>query len=398
MRQTLKKFLPVALLVANVQSCMDLSDKLSNNDGPGGGPNHVVAGECVAEQSLGWQTETVKTIYPVWATFAAKCGTTVSGPQSGVATVAVDVDMAVHTGLPGFVGHFDHWQRNLLTGNGHKVDDDLPFSSLGPTYIPNTTRYPERGSDTFSYTIGATPASGLTESDSLAMTFPTHVSYLNLSYAAAYSKVKIIRTNIAGTIIGASPVRTGDYNGFRMRPDWDTTLYRYQWYVNGTPGTSDTAATFARSFPTHGSYTLRADQILADSSVLSSYLSVTAQMNVGITGSSTLNNGDTGYWSVVVGGGHAPYSCTWYIDSSVAQTGSCDLSQAFYDAPATHYISVSVTDNDAATASSTSPDFNVTIHSGSGGGDQLRAPASVPQLRPRKAVPRAAKLGVGLRH
>lgn len=189
-------------------------------------------------------------------------------------------------------------------------------------------------------------------------------------------------TSGSGTVIGDAAVTPGSGYSWRIQTEWDTSGYRFQWYLDGTPSTPDTGAVFATSFSDFGTHTLRVDQILSDNSVVTSYQTVNVVMSVGITGpSGGINPYEEEDWSASIPFGHAPYTYQWYIDGSPAGTDA-SLSSVGFLPSTSHDITVDVWDSQSHHASAAT---SVITNSGTCDPYCTRPPSAV-RSAPRKVL------------
>ena len=287
--------------------------------GGGGGDNNIVSDECNMDANAAFNYEVYRVQYPA---LLNACPFTLSATQAFSATIQIDVRMSRHTGsLAGWFGNGEMWTKNLAQGNVKQFDQDFAFSENAPyTTLESPYEQPVRGQFTMVWTAGQTPASGQRELDSLDVWYPLYRTHSDGSTTAwMYVKAPVVVTNTAGTIIGEGTVLTGEQNSWRVQTHWDTTGYKFQWYVDGSASSGDTAATFFKTFNSSGTYTLRVDQIRTDSTALSSYLNVRA-FYADIGGPDVVQPSVTCAWYANVSGGTAPYSYRWLV--SYTELGS----------------------------------------------------------------------------
>jgi hypothetical protein len=233
-------------------------------------------------------------------------------------TFQIDVRPSRHNGTAGWLGNAELWTKRLAEGDLKQFDQDFAFSSSAPYLTTeDPIEQPIRGQFTVTWTIGKPPATGQRELDSLDARYVTGTSPF---VAWVYLKTPVVRTAAPGSVSGDRGVLTGTTNQWRVKTDWDTTGYKFQWYVNGSPSGGDTAATFIKSFNNSGIYSLRVDQILTDSTTLSSYFDVHAYY-ADIGGPTTVRPTATCSFYGMASGGTEPYSYRWVVNSGEFFTG-----------------------------------------------------------------------------
>jgi hypothetical protein len=127
-----------------------------------------------------------------------------------------------------------------------------------------------------------------------------------------------------------------------VQPEWDTTGYTFQWDVDGTAIASSN--TLVWSAPSASPHTLKGITVRSDGVADTVSLVVNASIGVQIGGPDVAPSGTQNTWIASVSGAQDPVTCTWYIDGSQAQSGSCTFSWTFSDGPSSHNLDVKATD------------------------------------------------------
>ena len=200
--------------------------------------------------------------------------------------------------------------------------------------------------------IGWPTSGGVLERDSLHMTFSTYASFPDATYGN-YSGVYWLWFNVrngvvSATVVEPSSLQSGISATWDLVPSDDTTGYRVDWYWEGSLQSSfQDKFTFTKTMPVAGTYTLRADQHLYDTTFTFTR-SVVVPVNVTLTGSAMVSNSVTNYYSASASGGTAGYSYQWYIDGSPYSTAS-SFAAPYWVLYSDHHVEVFVTDANGAT-------------------------------------------------
>lgn len=322
-----------------------------------GGGSGSVPSPCAAVPSPGWADQVLWMRIP--GTVGA-CPTTYSTTQTITWNTSIVLDVA--TGKNGYFlpvsPYYEMWIKNTATANGSPIapykqsEGEIWFGDLSPVYYPNAGGLVYRGIATFEYTWGYPAQAGKLERDSLFMSYVVNGANPGLSYPVSFvasnragwwGYTDIVRDNTPGVIQGPYTGEAGSAQSWRLVPSWDTTGYAYQWFVNGVAQTSDTGAILARTFGSAGTYNLRVDQTLSDSTRYTVTRTYVVPLTLNVSGPSTLNPGETGTWSVNAGAGAPPYTYQWYWNGSPAGTGT-SMSGSSFEAASIQFIDVEVTD------------------------------------------------------
>jgi hypothetical protein len=322
------------------------------------------------------------------------CPLVTPGERRIAGTIVVDVLLSKKGSTPGFIGNVEVWAKNVIgipEAGERMVDQEMSFTINAP-YTVSTPGHPQFGEqpiralNTFAWTVGRQPVAGKTELDSMDVSYPTCCNSPpddRWSGAGAYVTAPVVISNLPGSIDGEAFPSPGGAHSWRVITDWDTTGYRFQWYVDGVKGTADTGATLTRAFTALGSHTLRADQILVDSTVLTSSRQVTVPFLASISGPAAIGPGINNSWFVVAPYGTQPYSYQWNVDGAPIGNGESLTTQ--FGPSSSHVVSVTVTDANAFQASA-----SITVEVSSGGdcppdeqcNEALRTPSGVPTIKP----------------
>jgi hypothetical protein len=315
-----------------------------------GGPptsNHSInQAECAQTTTEAWHAQVVRFIPPYRLGW---CPMVLPGVRDVSGHLVINVLMS-NTGQTslGWIAHANLWQKHIAADaqgtpapDIHAFNQDFSFDTFDPNVVVGTEQTARAQID-IPITAGFLPATGTNEVDSLSVFYDGNQSYNGSSLAALMSKTPVVRSNEPGSVTGFASVMAGNAATWHVFTDWDTTGYRYQWYVNDSPSYGDTANTFTKSFSTIGTYTLRADQILGDESRLSSYLTVTVPFMVGIAGPSVADQYSTVSYQADAPGGYAPYTYQWTYDG--ASVGSGATLQLSTGSPGFHTLNLSVSE------------------------------------------------------
>lgn len=326
--------------------------------GKGGGTTNI-AEPCGLTPRGGWSAEVYDMIRPA---IFFQCPAVVRTAYNLTGTVQIDVKLSVHGGSAGWVGTSEMWTKNLVAGNSIADADQFAFSSNAPYLMPGTNEQPIRGQFTLTWTVGQTPASGQREVDSLDVQYPTNVAYGGSYTAGAYLRFPVRVDPVAGAVIGSSVVAPNASSTWRVQTSWDTSGYRYQWYLGGVPLAGDTGATITRSFSNIGTYALRVDQTALDGGVLSTSHTVQVPVVVSVVGPTVVSPYVSNQWSASILYGTSPYSYQWTVDNVPVGTGAT-LSHTFNSPSSVHSVQVSIVDAQSHTAISDAGYF-VSVNTG----------------------------------
>lgn len=320
---------------------------------PGGGHQNAPT-PCGPNENTAFQTE----IYDV--SYASKlhyCPLVINADSAGFTSGGfVDVDFNVHGGTAGFVGTDEVWTTGLSSGAHMYASGQFSFTDNGTGTNGHTIL---RGTLP-TYTWYAHTVTGQTERDSLDVKYPTVHQYNN-SFggqftAEGYGAVPVVRQGTAGDILGPSGALPGGTGSFRIEPAWDTTGYKYKWYVNGVFSAPDTFATFNTTFGSVGTYTVRNDQIMATGDVSTSTRNIEVY-NVSISGPTSVQPFATCEWTASVSSGTAPYTYAW---QAVSSNGTAQYFDFMNDGGS---FAVQLTVTDATGAQVAAINKNVTVSS-----------------------------------
>jgi hypothetical protein len=328
--------------------------------GGGGGENAIPQSECGANLSPGFQDQVYSFRPPTrfgWCPMVLQGVTALSG------TLIIDIVRSRNGNASGFIGSVEIWTKNIAQDESGTLgpdvkseEEDISFVLNAPYTIPagepNAGEQPLRGQVNLEWVGGFLPATGRRELDSLDIRYPTNVGYplswVGTHAAGAFILTPIVRSSQPGTITGPSVVYPGTVGTFRVITHWDTTGYRYQWYLNGAALAGDSAATLSKTFTTVGTNGLRVDQLLVDGTALSSYYTVTVPLVAYISGPYTTIAWQNETWTASIPYGSAPFSYRWYVNGNLMSTAS-DLITSF--APNTsNLVRLEVTNSQGLTA------------------------------------------------
>lgn len=145
-------------------------------------------------------------------------------------------------------------------------------------------------------------------------------------------------------LLGPTSVRPTLTANWRMRTDWDTTQYTFQWLVDGTQPPNAVGAQFSTAFNVLGDHTLTSISIRTDNSADTVRRLINVPFTVDVNGPSSMDpNGPGGVWNAAIPVGVAPYTYSWSIDGT--PIGITDASYGgTVGPPGIHRLSVYVTD------------------------------------------------------
>lgn len=190
---------------------------------------------------------------------------------------------------------------------------------------------------------------GASEIDSVAYRIPTIISYDGSYVASMWLRVPFGVDTLNGTILGpVANVVPGTTNAYRVQSLWDSSGYRYQWFVNNTPISGATGATFHYTFSDFGTYPLRVDVMGSDDSVRTTSVNVSAPFGGSIVGPSSLEPFEEYSWSANIPFGHPPYTYEWQVDGTTIGTGT-SMSHIFNDPGSSHSVILTVDDSQSRT-------------------------------------------------
>lgn len=236
------------------------------------------------------------------------------------------------------------------------------------------------------------PISGTTkEKDSLHLWFDSNQSYTDATYGnnnGVYWKWFNVKRGVASGSVSNPSAVVGYPTTGSLTPTDDTVGYQTNWYWNGTIDSSaHNLFAFTRTPSLAGTYTLRADQILFDTTFTTTH-SVVVPVNVTLNGSATVSNTVTNYYSATPSGGTSPYTYAWSIDGNAYSTSS-SFAAPYWATYSDHWVEVTVTDANGATGFA---DIHVFVSS-----CDPEDPECQPELRasdaPKRTAPSKRPLG-----
>lgn len=130
-------------------------------------------------------------------------------------------------------------------------------------------------------------------------------------------------------------------------------------------------------------HTLNGITIRSDGVADTASITVNATIGVEIAGPDVAPSGTENTWIADVSGAQDPVSCTWYIDGSQAQSGSCSFAWTFNDGPTTHNLDVMATDANSQAGWALTKSISVCTDCG----QQRPAATRMPQGAARKIRP-----------
>lgn len=242
-------------------------------------------------------------------------------------------------------------------------------------------------SNFISFTIGWPHLAGTTEVDSLWVYYRSYKTFsTSTGYCATcgerWAKAAVVRDPSLPDIIGSTTPQPGGPVSYRAYPTADTTGYWFKWFLDGTHQTSDTNATFTRTFTAAGSYTVRVDQYLLDT-VYSVTANLTVPVALALSGPNEVQPYTTNSYSASASYGTSPYSYSWEVDGSSAGTGS-SLNTTTWLPESQHEVRANVTDANGKTGTNS---MWVVVNTGCDPQDpncgEMGAPASASPSGPR---------------
>lgn len=140
--------------------------------------------------------------------------------------------------------------------------------------------------------------------------------------AQAWAVILGDTSSVHPTVSGSAQLAVGETGAYVTHTDWDTTMYSYQWLVNGAM-TSQTSATFIGSFSSAALNTLSSIVVRADSTADTVTKSIDTRLTVYIVGLTSMQPGQTTTFTSTIRGGSPPYQYSWTVggDASGSSTG-----------------------------------------------------------------------------
>lgn len=321
----------------------------------GGGTRAIPQELCSVNGSTGWRTEVHKYDLPI---MLKSCPMVLSRSyRTFTGVIVIDVPESKNPFIGNSPGEAEIWIKNATDTAGIPVQpyrmasEEFAFDLIAdyPDPSGNPLEDVYRATATVTWVSGQSWSSSVIEQDSL------HVSYYTWQMhpgghgfppqpiAEAFVRTPVVISNAPGTITGYNLVAANASNMWRVVPDWDTTGYRFRWFVDGVQQMSDTGATLTRAFSSVGTHTIRNDQLTSDAAALTSTLVVDVPVPVTLSGPSVVHPWAWNTWTTSATAGTPPFTYSWYLDGNYAGGGT--TLQRSLDTPATwRHLSVSVVD------------------------------------------------------
>jgi hypothetical protein len=116
-------------------------------------------------------------------------------------------------------------------------------------------------------------------------------------------------------VIGASAVAVGT-SQWRTQSYWDTTMYRFNWFVDGAPATSnDSDATLIHAFPLAGNHTLKVVTILADQTTDTTTVNVIVGARAAASGPTMITTTAPATYTATASGCNTTCTYAWTLTS-----------------------------------------------------------------------------------
>jgi hypothetical protein len=276
------------------------------------------------------------------------------------------------------VGHYQVW-LNVTDSLGNEARSNvacvtvnsLPTVSISPTTVVMDvgqsqvfTSTVSGGTPPYSYqwVLGGSVVSGATGTSwtftpSSAGNYTVYLIIKDTAGIYATSNTASIDVNTKPTVtISPSPVTmdVGQSQVFNSTVSGGTSSYSYQWYLDGSPVSGATSASWTYTPPSTGSHTVYlnvTDAVNATAISNTVLVTVNGPLSVAILPTSvTLDVGQSKLFNSTVSGGTSPFKYQWYSNGSPTGTGP---TWAFTPGLAgSYFIYVNVTDAVGAVAKS----------------------------------------------
>jgi hypothetical protein len=210
------------------------------------------------------------------------------------------------------------------------------------------------------------PISGsVLEKDSLHVSFLSRVSYpsdpdFGATEGAYWMYFKIKNGVVSGTVVHPPVIAAGTNATWQLVPVDDTSGYRIDWYWDSMlQSSSSNSYTFTKTMPVAGSYSLRIDQKLYDTTYTFNY-NIVVPLNLQLSGPAVQMPSEMHQYSISVSGGTAPYSYLWKLNGSNYGTTS-SVTTWGWNAYENHTLDVTVTDANSVVGHSS---INIFVNNG----------------------------------
>lgn len=273
--------------------------------------------------------------------------------------VQLDVTLTWQGGVITDSTFYWFWTKNTAYTSGGNLRGDT-LQSAGLFTLVRDNFVPEVGQPAISRfqipldVYVGWPISGPLERDSLHMRFWTPKSFPDATYGNNYGvywkwwRVTNGVQNSATVTQPSSPISSGYQASWTLVPPDDTMGYHVKWFWNGNIESSfNDHFTYSKTMPIAGTYTLRVDQILYDTTYTKSY-NIVVPVNVTLSGDAIVSSAATNHYSVSASGGTAPYSYSWSIDGT-PYTTSTSFDAPYWATYSDHHLEATVTDANGAT-------------------------------------------------
>ena len=258
-------------------------------------------------------------------------------------------------------GYFELWRLNTALTNGGAGVGPIKQDSGGYTSHALTFTGPFSHSGhphgvwerPMTFWIGWPREGTKFEAESLYVKYDSRVSWPTLSPDSVYfgptqgrliTVATVKRDENPGVIQGDAVVTPNVGQNWSVTGENRIGAYRYRWYVDGVLQPNDTSYFYWREMNAGGAFTLRADQILIDTTYVLLKNVSAAPMYLSISGPTVVLAYTSNLYSAVPSSGTSPYTYAWTVDGSPAGSGGSIYSPA-WEPWTSHEISVAATDN-----------------------------------------------------
>lgn len=226
---------------------------------------------------------------------------------------------------------------NFLFMNIYDVYHHLN-SSGGASFVSNPNNSLQQRADVTGLMVG-----GIATPPTLPLDSADFTTSVTAGNAEGWLTVPGRVDNSSSTVIGPNATLLGRSNSWRASPYWDTSMYAFQWQMNGTNISGATGAQYSATWNSPGIFPLRAIVYRTSGSSDTVNYPVSNTFTVSLNGPTKVTPpGGSCTWSAVANGGGGTVAYQWTWDGAAVGSGA-SFNQDVSGSP--HTLGISLTDS-----------------------------------------------------